>query len=97
MITIVMIMATMKITNNIIYVSIVLEAPIPKKSLGDKTSLHVINVYIYIYIYSDRQQLSHNIAWPVTHMHTYMRACRPVILGIGASKVLPNNANSISD
>ena len=51
--------------------SIVLEAPIPKMSLGDKTSLHVINTY------SDKQQLSHNIGWPVTHMHTYMRACRP--------------------
>ena len=31
--------------------STVLEAPIPKMSLGDKTSLHVINIY------SDKQQL----------------------------------------
>ena len=46
-------------------------APIPKMSLGDKTSLHVISIY------SDKQQLSHNIGWPVTHVHTYMRACRP--------------------
>ena len=45
-----MIMATMMITHTMIYVSIVLEAPIPKMSLGDTTSLHVINIYIYIYI-----------------------------------------------
>ena len=57
------------------FVSIVLEAPIPKRSFGDKTSLYVI--YIYIYTYSDKQQLSHKIGWPVTHMHTYMRVCRP--------------------
>ena len=53
------------------FLSIVLEAPITKRSLGDKTSLHVINVY------SDKQQLSHNIGWPVTHIHICMRACRP--------------------
>ena len=32
---------------------------------------------VYLCIYSDKQQLSHKIGWPVTHMHTYMRACRP--------------------
>ena len=63
-------------------VSIVLEAPIPKRSFGDKTSLYVIHIYIYniyiyihvyiyiyiyIYMYSDKQQLSHKIGWPVLH------------------------------
>ena len=48
----------------IMNISIVLEAPIPNMSLGDKTSLHVISIS------SDKQQLSHNIGWPVTHMHT---------------------------
>ena len=42
-------------------VSIVLEAPIPKRSFGDKTSLYVIYIYIYIYINSDKQQLSHKL------------------------------------
>ena len=42
-----------------------LEAPIPKMSLGDTTSLYGIHVYSY------KQQLSHNIGWPVTHMHAY--------------------------
>ena len=32
-------------------ISIVLEAPIPKRSFGDKTSLYVIYIYIYTYIY----------------------------------------------
>ena len=36
--------------------SIVLEAPIPKMSLGDETSLHVINIY------SDKQQIQ-TISW----------------------------------
>ena len=40
---------------NFIYISIVLEAPIPNMSLGDKTSLHVISIS------SDKQQLSHDI------------------------------------
>ena len=57
-------------------VSIVLEAPIPKMSSGDKTSLHVLNIY------SDKQQLSQ-----LSH--------KPLILGIGASKVLPRSARNI--
>ena len=52
-------------------ISIVLEAPIPKRSFGDETSPYVMNQS------SDKQQLLHKIGWPVTHMHTYMRACRP--------------------
>ena len=36
-------------------ISIVLEAPIPERSFGDKTYLYVINPY------SDKQQLSHKI------------------------------------
>ena len=36
-------------------VSVALEAPIPKMSLGDKASLHGI----YLYIYSEAENLSH--------------------------------------
>ena len=47
--------------------SIVLEAPIPKRSFGDKTSLYVVYTYvyihIYIYIYSDKQQHTLKIGW----------------------------------
>ena len=46
--------------------SIVLEAPIPNMSLGDKTSLHVISIS------SDKQQLSHNIGWPVTRAARFL-------------------------
>ena len=38
-------------------VSIVSEAPFPKRSFGDKTSLYAIHIY------SDKQQLSHNVGW----------------------------------
>ena len=43
--------------------SIVLEAPILKMSFGNKMSRYVVRIY------SDKQQLSHKIGWPVTHMH----------------------------
>ena len=43
--------------NDMSLLSIVLEAPIPKRSFGDKTSLYVTNIY------SDKQQLSHKIGY----------------------------------
>ena len=65
-------------------IGIVLEAPIPKRSLGDKTSLYVIYIYIYIYVFihSDKHKLKALLK----------RSCfltKPLVLGIGASKVLP--------
>jgi hypothetical protein len=48
-----------------------LEAPIPKMGVAYKNSLQVRSKR------SDKQQLSHNIGWSVTHMHTHMYACRP--------------------
>ena len=57
--------------NSCVFLGFVLEAPIPSRSFVDNTSLYVMNMY------SDKQQLSHKIGWPVTHMHTYMCACIP--------------------
>ena len=61
--------------------SIVLEAPIPNRSFGDETSLYVMNGS------SDKQQLSHKIGWPVTHMHKYMRPGRASHLRKGTNGV----------
>ena len=57
-------------------ISIVLEAPIPKMSSGDKTSLHVINIYlsIYIYIYSFRKAATFAQHWLAGDAHAYIHA-----------------------
>ena len=57
--------------------SIVLEAPIPKRSFGDKTSLHVISIY------SDKQQHGGKIK---ALLKRPLFLTKPLMLGIGASK-----------
>ena len=56
--------------------SIVLEAPIPKMSFGDKTSLYVMCVCIYIYIhtYIFRQAATFAQDWVAGDTHAYTQA-----------------------